>query len=1136
MRNVNVVAILAAVVHTHAEETLTNHIGDAQDSMDGFLNKLVDTLLDRGLNRPTNPAKVDETVLAKPGNLAVASPTNLKPSFPGRQVFTPSARATHPGPKHFTSLQSSASYRPDLYPEHFRSPLASKKLQRRGGPIKAATAEKTATVTHPAYDILRDESIEEYNVQAILYKHKKSGAEVMSIIANDDNKVFGINFKTPPEDSTGLPHILEHSVLCGSQKYPVKEPFVDLLKGSLQNFLNAFTYPDRTCYPVATTNTKDFYNLQKVYIDAVLRPRAINDPQVLEQEGWHYELEKPEEPLTYKGVVYNEMKGVYSDPDSLAGRASQQALFPDNTYGVDSGGDPIEIPKLTFDDFKNFHGKFYHPSNSRIFYYGDDDPHERLAFLDTELQEFDKKDVNAEIAWQPRNRKPERKEVPYPIGKDAEPKHGLTVNWLLNDEHMSHKDLLAMGVLNSLLLGTSSAKLMKILTESQLGESVTGGGFDDTLQQSTFAVGLKGVKEENVQKVEELVLSSLEKIAEEGFEDDAIAAAMNTYEFRLREFNTGGFPKGLSLMLGMLGSWIYGRDPIESVRFEEILGSLKKDLADGKPVFQDLMKKYVTTNDHRVTIELKPDSNLESEMIKDEESRLEAVKSTLTKEQIDDIIESTKVLKEAQAREDSPEAKATLPRLTKDDISPKARELPIEVVKDGKDGGETILTHTLPTSGILYADIAFDFSNLDPGDLELLPLFCRMMMETGTSTMDDVTLQRKIGIDTGGISSTLLTDLKHSSSVSSGEVKDTLMYFLLRGKAVTDKVPAMFNLMKEVLTDSNLNNQQRAIEFLRESKIRKEQGVITAGHAAAATRLAARYSFLGYLGEVTNGITALRNAGPLLEMAEKDWPTLHKRMTNMRDKIVKKNGMIVNLSGDEKVLPAVMPAVDTFVGGMKKEETVPKTMEEAFSTSMLLPMENEGFSVPSQVNYVVKGGQLYKPGEKVSGSTSVVTRYLSLNYLWDNVRVMGGAYGGFARFGAGSGRMSMMSYRDPNLQKTLNIYDKAPEALLNHEVSQQDVFQGIIGAVSDLDSPLSPDQKGYESMVEYLTGEGNEDRQQWRDAVLSCSAKDFVDYGERLKQVAADGSECIVGSEAAFTEANADRPDGDKLKVSSAIS
>jgi presequence protease len=415
----------------------------------------------------------------------------------------------------------------------------------------------TPLVQHPAYTVLESTLINEYGLQATLYSHQKTGAQIISVIApQDDNKVFGISFRTPPDDSTGLPHILEHSVLCGSRKYPVKEPFVDLLKGSLQNFLNAFTYPDRTCYPVASTNTKDFYNLVNVYLDAVLHPRAINDPMVLQQEGWHYEIDgddaTKEKSLSIKGVVYNEMKGVYSSPDSLLGRATQQGLFPDNTYGVDSGGDPDAIPTLTYDKFKNFHANYYHPSNSRIFFYGNDDPMKRLELLDEYLADFSFKPVDSKIKFQSKFSAPKSVTVHYPIDASAAQKHMISLNWVMNFEPLSMKEQLAIGVMDSLLVGTPTSSLRKELTQSNLGESIIGGGLSDELLQATYSVGLKGVLPENVDKVESLILKTLQDLTEKGFEADAIEAAINTLEFRLREFNTGGFPRGLSLMLGMV--------------------------------------------------------------------------------------------------------------------------------------------------------------------------------------------------------------------------------------------------------------------------------------------------------------------------------------------------------------------------------------------------------------------------------------------------------------------------------------------------------------------------------------------------------------------------------------------------------
>ena len=501
---------------------------------------------------------------------------------------------------------------------------------------------------------------------------------------------------------------------------------------------------------------------------------------------------------------------------------------------------------MTFNDFKEFHSKYYHPSNSRIYFYGDDDPLQRLVLLDEELKHFDKIPVVSQVQFQAKNKTPEKLEIFYPVGPDAEPKHSLTVNWLLNDKPLTSYEMLALGVLDSLLLGTSSAKLRKTLTESQLGESVTGGGLSDELLQATFSVGLKGVKPADTQRVEALVRSTLVSIAEEGFDQDAVDAAINTLEFRLREFNTGGFPKGLSLMLGMMSHWIYDKNAADGVRFEAALSELKADLASKKPVFQDLLKRYIISNEHCVTVEMKPDASLESKQLEEEASRLKSIKNAMTEDQIRDVIESTKLLKAAQAAEDSPEARATLPRLSLDDINPKARELPIEVLREGKGVDATILTHELTTSGILYADMGFDFSCVDHEDLPYLPLFTRLMMEGGTTSMDEVTLQRKIGAETGGIGISLFSDTKATGGLVSGtQPDDALLYLMMRGKATSEKVPVMLDLMTDILMNANLNNKKRAVEMLKESKIRKEQSVITSGHTYAASRLAARYSFLG---------------------------------------------------------------------------------------------------------------------------------------------------------------------------------------------------------------------------------------------------------------------------------------------------
>lgn len=494
---------------------------------------------------------------------------------------------------------------------------------RRSSSLASTLAKDTDTsskmgVEHDAYDILTTDMVEEYGAATTLYRHKKSGAELLSVSTDDDNKVFGITFRTPPEDSTGVPHILEHSVLCGSRKYKTKDPFVQLLQGSLQTFLNAFTYPDRTCYVVASQNEKDFYNLINVYSDAVFHPRAISDPMVHAQEGWHLELENKDDPLIYKGVVYNEMKGVYSSPDSLLNRASQRSIFPDTTYGVDSGGDPKVIPDLSFEQFADFHRKFYHPSNSRIYFSGDDDVYARLEIMDEYLKEFDfspESKPGSVVEWQPKTfSEPKFLSESYPIGEDQPETNMVMVNWLMNDKAFTPLEELTVGIMDHLLMGTSSSILRKTLMESGLGDAITGGGLSDELLQATFSVGLKGVQGEDVRKVEKLIVETLEKVAEEGFEEEAIASSMNTIEFSMREFNTGSFPKGLSFMLGSMSKWLYDESPTEGLKFEEPLAQLKAKIAEsGSEVFKDMIKKYLVENTHRTTIELTPSKTLESE-------------------------------------------------------------------------------------------------------------------------------------------------------------------------------------------------------------------------------------------------------------------------------------------------------------------------------------------------------------------------------------------------------------------------------------------------------------------------------------------------------------------------------------------
>lgn len=1006
--------------------------------------------------------------------------------------------------------------------------------------------EKTLEVVHPSFEVLKRDVVTEYGAYCTLFRHKKSGAELLSVSVDDDNKVFGVTFRTPPEDSRGVPHILEHSVLCGSRKYKTKDPFVQLLQGSLQTFLNAFTYPDRTCYVVASQNTKDFYNLINVYADAVFYPRAITDPMVHAQEGWHLELEDKDEPLTYKGVVYNEMKGVYSSPDSLLMRASQQSIFPDNTYGVDSGGDPRVIPDLSFEQFAEFHAKFYHPANSRIYFSGDDDVYKRLELMDEYLSEFEASPdskVKSEIKYQPKKyTEPVKSLEYYPAGADQPETHMMMVNWLLNDKEMSAYEELAINIMDHLLMGTTSSVLRKTLMESGLGEAITGGGLSDELLQATFSVGLKGVQPDKVDAVEQLILDTLAKVEKEGFTLDDIASSMNTVEFQLREFNTGSFPKGLSFMLGSMAKWLYEKSPTEALKFEEPLAELKFNIAEsGSKVFQDLIRVYLVKNMHRTSVELAPSKSLEEENIKDETDRLAAIKAKMSSEELDEIMSKTTQLKALQSAEDPPEARATIPGLELSDLRRETQEYPIAISKNEKDSGVTVVRHELgSTTGIAYVNFAVDLSRLPLEDVPLLPLFTSVMMETGAGEYDSVALSRKIGTHTGGVGVNVLTSAVHeegSNEENANSGNHLITKLMIKGKATSDNADELFSIFNLILTDANLDSQTRVVEMLKETRSGLESRVQGSGHTIANSRMQARYRVGGFVNEIMGGLAYLDTVKVLLKQAQDDWPSLLARLDGMRNTILNastcRNGMVLDITGDDKVLAAVQPSVEKFLSALPGDangEALPNFYKEIHpwvpeakkKMAEMHPIMDEGFVVPTQVSYVGKAGMLYEEGERIPGSASVVARFLGTGYLWDYIRVMGGAYGGFCTFSPFSGFFAFLSYRDPNLAKTIDIYDEAAAALIEAaEVLENDpeaLATAIIGTIGDQDGALSPNQKGSAALQRWLINETPEYRQQFRDEIMNTKASDFRDFADRLKKMK-DPSVCVVSSKAGFEAA-----------------
>jgi hypothetical protein len=942
------------------------------------------------------------------------------------------------------------------------------------------------------FELLKDVFVHEFNTRARLWRHKPTGAEVLSLENNDENKVFGITFRTPPENSTGIAHILEHSVLCGSEKYPVKEPFIELAKGSLNTFLNAFTYPDKTCYPVASTNLKDFYNLIDVYLDAVFHP--LITPYTLLQEGWHYELESPDGEMTIKGVVYNEMKGDYSSPDSVIAEESRHVLFPATQYRFDSGGDPEAIPELTYAEFKRFYETHYHPSNTRIYFYGDDDPEERLRLIDKALQGYAKIEPDSQVALQPAFTKPVYKEARYDSGEDPDPKGQVTVNWLL-PEAGDVETTLAWSILAHILIGTPASPLRKALIDSGLGEDLAGVGFDSDLRQMMFSTGLRGIKVENAGQIQDLILSTLRDLAEKGIDPDTVASSLNTIEFGLRESNTGSFPRGLALMLWSLESWLYDRDPIAPLAFEAPLNTIKRKVAQGN-FFEDMIRVHLLANPHRATVLLKPDPTLDLKRMEKERERLEKARQAMTTADLQEIIETTRELKRRQETPDSPEALATIPHLQRSDLEPKIKTIPIEILPAGSG---KILYHDLFTNGILYLDVGFDLQQLPQESLPFLPLFSQALLETGTAELDFVQLVQRIGMRTGGIYPSTFTSAVRNTGGNAA-------WLFLRGKAMLAQTADLLAILRDVLLTARLDNRERIRQMALEAKAGLEAGLVQAGHRVVNTRLRARYSLADLAAEEMSGINQLFFLRKLVERIDTDWESVHASLEAIRAALIHQEGMIVNATIDQEGWKSIQPQVEEFIQSFSpRAQAAPAWSLSAFP-------DHEGLTLPTQVNFVGKGANLYQHGYRLHGSIQVIVPYLRSTWLWDKVRVQGGAYGGFCTFDQQSGSLSFLSYRDPNLIQTLEVFDQTSRFLREIHLDENELTRAIIGAISEVDAYQLPDARGYTSMLRYLLQISDEERQTRRDEILATTEKDFRAFADAVEQVREQGAVVVVAS------------------------
>jgi hypothetical protein len=995
----------------------------------------------------------------------------------------------------------------------------------------------TGKTTH-GFVLEREQAIPELAASARIYRHAKTGGRLLSLISPDENKVFGVAFRTPPADSTGLPHILEHSVLCGSRKYPVKEPFVELIKGSLNTFLNALTFPDKTCYPVASANLQDFYNLVDVYLDAVFFPRLT--PNTLKQEGWHFDIESAADPLAFKGVVFNEMKGVYSSPDSLLAEYSQRALFPDTCYGLDSGGDPERIPDLTFEQFMDFHTRLYHPSNAYAFFSGDDDPEKRLALVDEYFSQFDAPapgEPRSEVALQHPFAAPRRSVHFYAAGGVAEemddaagdavppietPEAGearamCTVNFGLPDTQSPDLSL-ALEVLEHVLIGLPSSPLRKALVDSGLGEDLTGGGLETDLRQMAFSVGLKGLlvnkadhpeqgAEAVADQVERLVLDTLRTLAkggEGGLHPDDIRAGINSVEFDLRENNTGSYPRGLVIFFEALSTWLYEGDPLAHLPFEGPLARLKARLAKGEMVFEELIRTHLLDNPHRALVILKPDPGLEARREAAETARLAEVKAKLSPAELDALVRETHELRALQEAPDAPEDLARIPRLTLADLPRENAVIPQErVALPG--AGAAAFVHDLPTSGVVYLDLAFDMAAVPDELVPLAPILGRALLEMGTKKSSFVDLSRAIAMNTGGLwAQTFL------SSVRGKGPEHAAQRLFLRGKATAENLPALLELMGEVLLEADFSDAERLGKIIMESKARREQRLIPAGHVLASTRLKARTGVAQAMSEAMTGLSGLMFTRELAARMDSAPEGVTRDLHRLLSLLLSRRGLIVNLTCDGKTIASALSRIGALAADLPDQELSP-----APRAIPALP-EREGLCLPAQVNYVAAGGNARALGFEPGAAAAVAAKFLRAGYLWDRVRVQGGAYGASCAYSRLSGNLTFASYRDPNVAKTLDAYSGIGPYLSSLSLDSSELEKSIIGSIGDIDHYMLPDAKGFTALARELTGEDADYRQAAREAVLSASRADFAAFGEAVAAVLQSGPVIVAGGREAL--------------------
>ena len=950
------------------------------------------------------------------------------------------------------------------------------------------------------YKVIKTQNLADINSLGTLLVHEKSQAKVLLIQNDDENKMFCIGFRTPPYDDTGLPHILEHSVLCGSRKFPVKEPFVELMKSSLNTFLNAMTYPDKTCYPVASCNDKDFANLMDVYMDAVLYPNIHTNEKIFRQEGWHYELENVDGEITYNGVVYNEMKGAFSSPDEILGRESLNGLFPDTEYGVESGGNPDFIPTLSYEDFKNFHKKYYHPSNSYIILYGNADMEERLAWLDKEyLSAFDAIKIDSELHVQKPFDKMIEKEIEYPVSaqQGLENKTYISYNVAM-PAGVSVVESWGLNIVTQVLLEAAGAPLKEALLNEKIGE-VINGNYESSILQPVLGISADNANVSDKDRFVVTIEKNLKEIIEKKIDRKALQAAINRAEFKLREADYGGMSKGLIYALSCLDTWLYNdNDPFSTLELTKIFDELKANLETS--FYEDLIQKYILDNTHKTLVVVKPSLEIQAKKEAELKAKLAAYKNSLTKEQVEEIVKQTIELKEYQASPDTKENLETIPLLKKEDLSYDV--IPLSNIVSSVEGVK-VLHHDIATNGIGYVRLLFNALNIEDKYLPYLGIFRTMLGSLDTKNHTYQTLEQDINTNTGGVDISMFT-------TNSGD--NYTVNLSIRASVLYDKINYALDIVDEIIHTTNFDMKTRIKECIAREISYMQQKLVGRGHVQAYTRAMSYIEPTYYINDVVDGIAYFDTLTDLMKNYDESYDNLINILNELAKSIFTKENLLASFTGSIEGLETFKNGLPKFINNLNEPVKVVKPFE--FIPNQL----NEGFKAPYDVQYVALCGNFKKAGLPYTGALQVFQNAVSTDYLWKNVRVLGGAYGCSCGF-RGTGEAFFVSYRDPNLTKTLDVYHEVVKYIEEFEATPDEMIKYIIGAVGNFDFPLSPANKGVRSLGAYLNGKTVDDYKLEKQQIIDATVEDIKKVLPYIQAVIEQNNICVIGNEAKVEEA-----------------